>query len=52
MEEATVRALYAGATHESECVEWNGSKCITFSDPFGHGFCLIEFVGETYSENG
>lgn len=52
IEEATVRALGAGATRESECVEWKGSKCITFSDPFGHGFCLIEFVGETYSENG
>ena len=46
--EAARRALNAGATRESECVEWNGSKCITFSDPFGHGFCLIEFEGETY----
>ena len=42
------RAMDAGAIRESECVEWNGSKCITFSDPFGHGFCLIEFEGETY----
>lgn len=46
--EAERRALEAGAVRESECVEWRGSKCITFSDPFGHGFCLIEFVGETY----
>ncbi len=46
--EATDRAIEAGACQESECVEWRGSKCITFSDPFGHGFCLIEFVGETY----
>lgn len=43
------RAIKAGARQESECVEWRGSKCITFSDPFGHGFCLIEFAGETYS---
>lgn len=43
------RAIKAGASQESDCVEWRGSKCITFSDPFGHGFCLIEFVGETYS---
>ena len=42
------RALRAGAKQESECVEWRGSRCITFSDPFGHGFCLIEFDGETY----
>ena len=46
--EATIRAIEAGASQESDCVEWRGSKCITFSDPFGHGFCLIEFIGETY----
>jgi predicted enzyme related to lactoylglutathione lyase len=40
---AVERALAAGAKRESACVEWRGSKCVTFSDPFGHGFCLIEF---------
>lgn len=49
IEEAATQARYAGAKQESECIEWMGSKCITFSDPFGHGFCLIEFAGETYS---
>ncbi len=48
---AARRALDAGALQESECIEWRGSKCITFSDPFGHGFCLIEFAGETYSDD-
>lgn len=48
--EAARRAEEAGAKRESECVEWNGSKCITFSDSFGHGFCLIEFEGESYSK--
>jgi predicted enzyme related to lactoylglutathione lyase len=52
IEAGATRAVRAGATRERECVEWNGSKCITFSDPFGHGFCLIEFAGDTYSENG
>jgi predicted enzyme related to lactoylglutathione lyase len=47
--QAAKQVLDAGAIRESECVEWNGSKCVTFSDPFGHGFCLIEFEGETYS---
>lgn len=46
--DAARRALEAGATQESECIEWRGSRCITFSDPFGHGFCLIEFARETY----
>src|SRR5688572_23464427 len=43
---AVERALAAGAKRESACVEWRGSKCVTFSDPFGHGFCLIEFSGD------
>ena len=43
-------ALRAGARRESETVTWKGSRCITFGDPFGHGFCLIEFeAGGTYS---
>lgn len=48
LEAAAKRAILAGAKQESECVEWLGSKCITFSDPFGHGFCLIKFSGITY----
>lgn len=50
IEKSARQALSAGAIQESECVEWKGSKCITFSDPFGHGFCLIQFAGETYRE--
>jgi predicted enzyme related to lactoylglutathione lyase len=49
LEESAKRAVSAGARQESDCIEWRGSKCITFSDPFGHGFCLIQFNGETYS---
>jgi uncharacterized glyoxalase superfamily protein PhnB len=49
--ESAALALSAGAIQESECIQWRGSKCITFSDPFGHGFCLIEFESETYSES-
>lgn len=48
---ATRRALDAGAIQESACVEWQGSRCISFSDPFGHGFCLIEFAGESYGSS-
>jgi len=43
------RAVRAGAVQEGDCVEWRGSKCISFSDPFGHGFCFIEFEKGTYS---
>lgn len=48
--QATERALDAGARQESECIEWRGSRCITFSDPFGHGFCLIAFAAGTYTD--
>ena len=47
---AKQKALNAGAICESDCVQWLGSKCVTFSDPFGHGFCLIEFSGGTYTD--
>ena len=47
---AAKRALDAGAIQASECIEWKSSKCITFSDPFGNGFCIIEFAGDTYSD--
>ncbi|GAB3763052.1 VOC family protein [Ramlibacter monticola] len=49
--EAARRALDAGAKQETGWVEWRGSRCITFSDPFGHGFCLIEFADETYASD-
>jgi predicted enzyme related to lactoylglutathione lyase len=48
LDKAVARALAAGAIRESGCIEWRGSKCVTFADPFGHGFCLIEFAGERY----
>jgi predicted enzyme related to lactoylglutathione lyase len=48
VEAAALRATSAGAQRESDYIEWRGSKCITFSDPFGNGFCLIEFEAETY----
>lgn len=50
--DATRRAVSAGALRESGCTEWQGSRCITFSDPYGHGFCLIEFARETYDGAG
>lgn len=48
VEPAARRAVAAGAVQEGECVTWRGSKCITLSDPFGNGFCLIEFEAGTY----
>lgn len=50
VDQAAMRAIKAGAVREGECVQWRGSRCISFSDPFGHGFCLVEFVDNTYSD--
>lgn len=50
LELAAQRAEQAGARRESACAEWRGSRCITFADPFGHGFCLIEFERGSYSD--
>jgi predicted enzyme related to lactoylglutathione lyase len=40
---AASRALAAGARRETGHVDWRGSRCVSFSDPFGHGFCFIQF---------
>lgn len=48
LDAAVERAIQAGACQESDCVHWRGSRCVTLSDPFGHGFCLIEFAGDSY----
>ena len=41
--EATARALAAGAVQEGETCEAPYGKLAMFADPFGHGFCLIQF---------
>lgn len=51
LEAAARRASAAGAIQESGCIAWCGSRCISFSDPFGHGFCLIQFEDETYGSD-
>jgi len=40
---AAARALAAGAKQETGHIDWRGSRCVSFSDPFGHGFCFIQF---------
>jgi predicted enzyme related to lactoylglutathione lyase len=40
---AAARALAAGARQETGHVDFRGSRCISFGDPFGHGFCFIQF---------
>lgn len=48
--QASAQAIAAGAKCESEYMVWKGSTCIIFSDPFGHGFCLIAFAEGGYRQ--
>jgi predicted enzyme related to lactoylglutathione lyase len=47
---ATHKAVAAGAVPEAPVKIARWGKLATFADPFGHGFCLIEFLGRGYDE--
>ena len=44
------RAVAAGATLEQPPAQEPYGRLALLADPFGHGFCLIEFVGRGYDE--
>ena len=46
--EAIARALAAGAVQEGETLDLPYGRQAMFADPFGNGFCLIEFNREGY----
>jgi catechol 2,3-dioxygenase-like lactoylglutathione lyase family enzyme len=48
MDSAIARVVAAGAVQEGETCAAAYGKLATFADPFGHGFCLIEFSEEGY----
>ncbi|KYG62537.1 glyoxalase [Bdellovibrio bacteriovorus] len=48
--ESKKQVLSAGAKLETDIRIEPYGKLATFSDPFGHGFCLIEFTGRGYDE--
>jgi lactoylglutathione lyase len=45
---AIERATAAGARQEGETCDAPSGRLVMFADPFGHGFCLIEFNKEGY----
>ncbi|MEA2625668.1 MAG: hypothetical protein QOD06_1713 [Candidatus Binatota bacterium] len=47
---AVRRARSAGARVESEVETFAWGQLALLSDPFGHGFCLLRFVGRGYDE--
>jgi predicted enzyme related to lactoylglutathione lyase len=50
LDAALGRALAAGATVEVGVRERPYGRLAVLADPFGHGFCLIEFRGRGYDE--
>ena len=48
--EALKGALAAGATLERDVTNHAYGKLALLADPFGNGFCLIEFSGRGYDE--
>jgi predicted enzyme related to lactoylglutathione lyase len=46
--QALERALAAGATLEREVTVHAYGKLALLADPFGNGFCLLEFTGRGY----
>ena len=47
---ALARALAAGATLERDVTTHAYGKLALLADPFGNGFCLLEFTGRGYDE--
>ena len=47
---AVARAKAAGALLERDIEAKSWGRIAVFSDPFGNGFCLLEFTGRGYDE--
>jgi predicted enzyme related to lactoylglutathione lyase len=50
VEAAVIRAVAARALIETPVRVEDWGKIAVLADPFGHGFCLIQFVGRGYDE--
>lgn len=50
LEPALDRALQAGLVQESDIREANWGRLVRLADPWGHGWCLLQFVNRGYDE--
>ncbi|MGR8981111.1 MAG: VOC family protein [Gammaproteobacteria bacterium] len=50
IEPSIQRALSAGARLEKPVVTHTWGKLAPMADPFGHGFCFVQFLGRGYDE--
>jgi predicted enzyme related to lactoylglutathione lyase len=49
-DEAVARAVAAGATLEQAVATFDWGRLAMLADPFGHGFCVVQFLGRGYDE--
>ncbi len=47
---AVARALAAGASQEQQTATQRWGRLAPMADPFGHGFCFVQFLGRDYDE--
>ncbi|MBD9467906.1 VOC family protein [Pseudoxanthomonas sp. PXM01] len=50
LEPALDRALQAGLVQETDIREANWGRIVRLADPWGHGWCLLQFVNRGYDE--
>lgn len=50
LEAALAQAFAAGAQPEGAIREADWGRIVTLADPFGHGWCLLQFRGRGYDE--
>jgi predicted enzyme related to lactoylglutathione lyase len=50
IESAVKRAVQAGARQEQPISTAKWGSLALMADPFGHGFCLVQFLGRGYDE--
>ena len=50
IEQSLARAKAAGASVESTVTEHAYGRLVLMADPFGNGFCLLQFTGRGYDE--
>lgn len=48
LDAALARALDAGATQEGEVRSASWGRIVQLADPFGHGWCLLQFTAAGY----
>lgn len=50
IEAAVQKAVQAGARLEKPIATHEWGRLAPMADPFGHGFCLVQFLGRGYDE--